>query len=288
MNNIKYNAYIHSLEQLKCVLDYDINKVYIPYDLFFSNQLTHEYITDIHTNTAIKVYISLPEIIRKRDNDYLIDLKDFLLLGKADGVLLKNLEEVGYIYSIKDSLEEQFISLGGKKDGYTPLILEADSSLYNWNKESLAFMYEYFNKATAPCELSIHEIKELDDRDLVIPIYGKTALMVSANCIKKTCGECNKDFYNFDRKIKDRKNITELIYTNCIHCFNKLFNNVPTSFHKQMYDLIKSGFNEFRLDFTDENIEDIKKVLSYYLEDDRAGTFPISEYTTGHILKGAI
>lgn len=289
MNKQRFSVYINTVQQLKAAISYKIDTLYIPFDMFYNNTVGDDIITKIHTETGIKVYIALPEIIRLRDEGYLNCLKDFLLLGKADGILVKNLEEVGYINSISDMLEEQYISVNGKTDGYTPLMLEADYSLYNWNKQALSFIHKYCPYASAPLELSIHELKELDDNDIHITIFGKAPLMVSSNCIRKTCGECaNSNDYSFDRNLNDRKNKSQLVYRNCIHCFNKLYNNVPTSFHKQMYDLIKAGFYYYRLDFTNETVEEMNDILSYYINEKRAGAFPVSEYTTGHILKGAI
>jgi len=289
MKKIEFGVFIQSPNQLEAVIKYNISTVYIPFDLFYINKLSHQIITDIHCSSDINVYIVLPEILRLRDQKYLDYLKEFLLLGKADGVLVRNLEEIGFLKSIEAELNSEYISLNGKIDGFTALYIQGDYSLYNWNKSALAFNYEFCNRLTAPLELSIHEIKELDDSEIIIPIYGKTPLMVSSNCIKKTCGECNKcNDYSFDRRLNDRKNKSQIIYSNCIHCFNKLYNSIPNSYHKQMYDLIKAGFKSFRLDFTNENNEVINDILSYYIIDERAGQFPLEEYTTGHILKGAI
>lgn len=289
MSNITYSAQICSKKQADVTLKHKISKLYIPFDLFYNEQISHEYITHIHSTSNIEVYIVLPEILREKDSKYLESLAEFLLLGKADGVLTKNLEEIGFIYSLEERLNEQYISIQGTQTAYTPLIIEGDYNLYCWNKHSLEFLSKYCSKLTSSLELSIHEIKELEDRSLIIPIYGKAPLMISANCIRKTCGECiNGNSFVFDRKINDRKNKSQIIEINCIHCFNKLYNNVPTSYHKQVYDLIKAGFEDFRLDFTDESVEDIDAILTYYIDEKRSGSFPINEYTTGHILKGAI
>lgn len=289
MSNITYSVCVCSKKQADASLKYKISKLYIPFDLFYNEEINHEYITHVHSISDTKIYIILPEILRDKDSLYLDKLTNFLLLGKADGILVKNLEEIGFINSLESQLNEQYISLRGLKPDFTPLLVEGDHNLYCWNKHSVDFIYEYCNKLTSPQELSIHEIKELDDRSLSIPIYGKAVFMISANCIRKTCGECiNGNSYSFDRQINDRKNKSQLICINCIHCFNKLYNNIPTSYHKQIYDLIKAGFEDFRLDFTDEGIEEIEALLSYYINDKRCGTFPIYEYTTGHILKGAI
>lgn len=289
MSNITYSASVNSKKQADIAIKHKISKLYIPFDLFYSEQLNHEYITQIHSTSDIKVYIILPEIIRKNDSKYLDKLTEFLLLGKADGVLVKNLEEIGFISSIESKLNDEYISLHGKKADFTPLIIEGDYNLYCWNKHSLEFLNEFCDKLTSPLELSIHELKELDDRSLTIPVYGKAMLMISANCVRKTSSECiNGVSFVFDRKLNDRKNKSQLVNINCIHCFNKLYNNIPTSYHKQIYDLIKAGFEDFRLDFTDESNEEIDALLTYYIDEKRSGSFPVNEYTTGHILKGAI
>lgn len=289
MSKQNFSVSIQLPNQLDTVLNYKINTVYIPFDFFYINKLSHQIITDIHNRTDIYVGIILPDIIRLRDTQYLDALKQFLLLGKADKILVRNLEEIGFIQSIENDLNKEFISINGKMEGYTPLLIEADYSLYTWNKESLSFILKFCQNAAAPLELSLYELKELENRAITIPIYGKVPLMVSANCIKKTCGDCsNCGEFAFDRMINDRKNKMQLVYTNCIHCFNKLYNSIPSSYHKQMYELIKAGFNDYRIDFTNETPEEIGKLLTYYINEERSGSFPVSEYTTGHILKGAI
>jgi len=130
----------------------------------------------------------------------------------------------------------------------------------------------------------------LNDRDLIFPIYGRAPLMVTANCVKKTTGNCMADCTHgsFDWKLNDRKNKMSLVYANCIHCYNEIFNSVPTSLHRQMVDIMKSGFNSFRIDFTNEDNKLIEQILAYYVTDNRKGSFPVNEYTTAHISKGAI
>lgn len=289
--DIEYSASVMNKEQLKKVSQYRLKKVYIPYDLFFKNELSVEDIDEIHKNSDTDVYISLPQIIRKKDDKYLNSLKSFLLLGKADGVLARNLEEIGFLDSVSNELEEQFISLNGKIKEYTSLFIEADQPVYCANKHALSFVKEYCANATAPAELSIHELKELEDKDLIVVIYGRALLMVSANCIRKTADKCDpsdKSGFDFVWKLRDRKNMDAYVITNCIHCYNEIYNSVPTSVHKTVWDLIKAGFHEFRIDLTNESTESIGELLDYYLIDHRSGRFPFDEYTAAHISKGVL
>ena len=285
----RYSAMIMKAEQLSSLLKYNLEKIYIPFDLFFWGLLNVDDIDRIHKK-KISVYIVMPRIIRKRDNDYLETFKNFLMQGKADGVLIRNIDSVGYIESIRDDLYSQYISVNGEVSDYTSLMIESDYSLYNWNKQSHGFIKAYTASQTVPMELSIHEIRELEDSNLVFPIYGRASLMVSANCVKKTTGNCMADCTHgsFEWTLQDRKNKHFPVYSNCIHCYNEIFNSVPTSLHRQMVDIMKSGFSSFRLDFTDESNDMIEKILSYYIVDNRKGAFPISEYTTAHFNKGAI
>lgn len=286
---INYSASIVRAEQLNSVLKFDIKKVYIPFDLFYWGLFDVKTVDAIH-DKSIQVYISTSRILRERDREYLESFKNFLLLGKIDGVLLRNIESLGFIDSISEELENQFISINGKTEGYTTLMIETDYTLYNWNKSALDFMKGFSLAQTVPMELSIHEIKELDDRNLIFPIYGRAPLMVTANCVKKTTGNCMADCTHgsFDWKLNDRKNKQFLVYANCIHCYNEIFNSVPTSLHKYMYDILKAGFKDFRLDFTDESNSLIEGILTYYLIDERKGGFAVRDYTAAHISKGAI
>lgn len=286
---INYSVSIMQAEQFNCVLEYNIEKIYVPFDLFYWGLLDTKDIEKVHKKNK-QIYLSLPRVIRKRDEMYLNSLKDMLMLGLVDGVLLKNIEEVGYINEISSDLASQYISVNGTVQGYTTLMVESDSQLYNWNVHALAFNKTFADKQTVPCELSIHEIKELNDRELIFPVYGRAALMVSANCVKKTTGNCMADctHKSFEWRLNDRKNKQFLVYANCIHCYNEIFNSVPTSLHRQINDILKLGFKNLRIDFTDESVKQIKSVLDYYINDEKKGTFPITDYTTGHIGKGAI
>ena len=287
---VEYSASILRSDQLQALKSFKLKRVFIPYDLFFIGQLDIKDIDSLHHDSKTEVFISMPRIVRKRDDEYLNSFKDFLKLGKADGVLIKNLDSLGYICSLKNDLESQYISINALVEGFTPLYVICDNSLYNWNISSLDFYRDYTYKQTVPFELSIHEIKELNDRDLICVIYGRAPLMVSANCIRKTTGNCSQNVSGceFNLKLIDRKNKDSLVYNNCIHCYNEIYNSVPTSLHKYMLDLLKAGFHDFRLDFSDETRETISKILSYYITEQRSGSFPLDEYTAAHISKGAL
>ena len=286
--NTLFDVSVSNVQQLSVVKQFNIHKLYIPFDLFYTCKTTVNEMDELHSKCDTSVYISLPEIVRNRDERYLAVLKEFLLTGKADGILIKNLEELQFLLEAEEELNKQYITLNGKVDGYTPLYIDSDSSIYTWNISASLFVKKYCTKLTAPLELSIYELKELKNPELIIPIYGHAPLMKSVNCIKKTSGNCDRHYdFNSEFGLRDRKNIYSPVISNCVHCYNIIYNAVPTSLHKYFDDLIKCGFNEFRLDFTIEKPEIVKKLMDYYLCDGKR-IFPLEKYTAGHIQKGAI
>ena len=94
---VKYSASILKKEQLAAVSNYGIDRIYIPYDMFYTGQTDIHDIDFLHHDREIDVYLSLPRIIRKRDDEYLKSLASFLMLGKADGLLVKSIDGLGFV-----------------------------------------------------------------------------------------------------------------------------------------------------------------------------------------------
>ena len=290
MNDIKYSVLVTGKEQLDKAVEYAIDKIYIPFDLMYWGLVDMEYIDRIHAKSNISVYLAGPRVVRKRDEMYLEALKNTLLMGKADGILVRNLELLGFLLEMEEELKKEYISINGKEPGYTTLYIDLDHNIYNWNRQALKFNRQFADCMCAPLELSFHELDELKNRDLCVVIYGRAPLMVSANCVKKTSGNCMADCTHgsFEWQLTDRMKKSFPVYCSCIHCYNEIFNPLITSYHKQMVNLINKGFYNFRLDFTTEDSTQMSKVLDYYLKFDRKNEFPLTDYTQGHILKGAI
>ena len=113
MNKL-FDVSVLNLQQLCIVKQFNINKIYIPFDLFYEDKSTIGILEEIHNIGNTQVYLSLPEIIRKKDEQYLNTLKEFLNLGKADGILVKNLEEIELLYETEEELNNHYISLNRK------------------------------------------------------------------------------------------------------------------------------------------------------------------------------
>lgn len=266
---------VYTLEQMNAVLDSGMNlqRIYVPADLFYLQKVSLKEV--IHKGNAhnIEIYLSMPRIIRKRDDAYLEFIKE--IMNTADGILVKNLEALSFL----------------QKECYQGNII-TDTMVYNWNKSSLQYLNDFRHEFCYPLELSLREIKALNNRDGEYVVYGRTPMMVSANCIRKTTGECRQNANSFAHSLKDRYRKDLPVYANCIHCYNEIFNAVSMSLHKEIPQMMKSGFVKYRLDFTNENPGQVIKIMKYYIQKLENSTFteefPVKEYTSGHYKEGAV
>lgn len=265
---IHFQASIMQTCQLNSLNGRGLDRVYLPYDLIYSKSLCNSDIDAFKKNNLkTDIALSLPRIIRERDKEYINSLKDYLDCNPGITVLVRNLEELSLITGWNCNVN-----------------LIGDSSLYTWNKQAVYFYNEYVSMHTVPLELSLYEINDLEDRSLIVPVYGYASLMVTANCLGKTFNRCNGSEGGFEYRLNDRMRKTECTYSNCVHCYNELFNAVPTSLHNKIKDLKKAGYREFRLDFTKESERETDSVLDVFLDECSVNY----EFTIGHYDKGAI
>lgn len=266
---------VTSPEQLMTLYDsyIEVDRVYIPADLFYLKEVDYK---DILTKKRInntEYFLSLPLIIRKRDDEYLKfieHISDFF-----DGIMVKNLESLCFLQTI----------------GYSGIII-TDSSIYNWNRQALTYLNHFRDEYTYPLELTLQENKALHDFEGEYIVYGRTPMMVSANCIRKTTDSCTHKSNGFSQSLTDRYRKVLPVYTNCIHCYNEVYNAVSMSCHKELQQLIKNYFYKFRLNFTNEDADTTRSIIEYYnnrlYQPDMDTEFPLKEYTLGHFKEGAL
>ena len=266
---------VYNTKQLEAIFDsaFKIARIYIPADLFFQKLIHPDTIIKRAKECNMEVFLSMPRIIRKRDDAYLIYVKD--IMHNFDGILVKNLET---LYFLQDQ----------KYQGY----IITDFMIYNWNQSSLEFLNTYRQEYCYSPELSMREIKTLANQEGEYIVYGRTPMMISANCIRKTTDGCQQNINDFHQVLRDRYRKELPVFTNCIHCYNEIFNAVSMSLHKELPQLIKNNFSKFRLDFTNETVEEVLQITAYYIHKlentDYAEVFPLKEYTSGHYKEGAI
>ena len=274
-NQTNFSVSVMNINQLKVLKDYNVSKIYIPADLIIHQDIS---LQDIDKFVSAKInrpeiFLSLPRIIRNKDQKYLSNVANLLNSDMINGVLIKDLDELNYIKNLETKIKKDF-----------------DHNLYVWNQTSLNFLKKEADSICAPLELSRYELNDLNDNDIQLIVYGHLPMMVSANCIMKTTDNCNKSNNSFNQSIFDRYKKEHMVFCNCIHCYNEIYNSLPLSLHNEMKNLENDGYYNFRLDFTFENPELEISILQYFMNGlyRNKETFPIKEYTTGHVTKGAL
>ena len=211
---------------------------------------------------------------------------------RADGVLVRSYDELMYVLS----------------EGYRGEIV-ADSGLYTMNNAALqSLLGEGVTRAVCPPELNFRELLDrggADRSELVL--YGRSALMISANCTykdstsTKKCEAAGQERIQFYVNLTDRKRTDFPVLCDCRYCYNVIYNSVPTSLHKAMDKVLELSPASVRLDFTTEDLESAVAVTEYYVNlirslesEDRIGgkgtkaTVPkeLEKFTYGHFKNG--
>lgn len=197
--------------------------------------------------------IKCPVILRKSDEEYLQNLRSLIESRSPDIVYCATIDMLAWLKSI---------SYAGKIAGEAPL--------YAWNAEALSFWGGELDRVSIPTELDSKEIRELcsaaGNIGLNRPealVYGRTPFMVSANCIKLSTGNCDKNRKKY-AQLTDRLGNVFPVYTNCSHCYNILYNCLPTSYAEDMWMLMEDRIKAFRVEFTTESGEEAVRVMQTF------------------------
>lgn len=132
-------------------------------------------------------------------------------------------------------------------------------------------------------ELTIGEIKNMQKCiDTEITVYGKIAVMLTKACVVKNgigkCG-CKSEEFLY---IEDRLGKKFPVITNRLNCTNTIFNSAPIVMSDRLNEVKNIGVRYLRLEFTDENKDLVKSIISLYKSGGKCGF----EFTRGHYYRG--
>ncbi len=250
--------------QLAAVLDCEeIDRLYIGGD-FVTADMGEEWQARLVSWKAARpdrsLFLVMPRILRLRDAAYLTITKQVLFSEDTiwDGVLVRNAESLYWL----------------RQAGYTGAI-QADAGLYAWNRRARAFWTKTGASATAPLECSKAELHKMGLAGMEVIVYGRSPLMVTANCIRRTGGRCpaqrRKDGKHGSAPagdellwLQDRYRTRFPVRTVCAHCYNEIYNSVPLSLHEYGNSLMRECPAGIRLCFTTEDGAGIRQVLNCY------------------------
>ena len=250
----------------------EISAVYIESDLFLNDyKEVNKYISKSFDN-GCEIYIALPYILREHSYKLLNDLEKYIISDKISGVLVRNYEEIQWLIDIEYN----------KK-----CIL--DSCVYTFNRYAIDYYVNKGYKFIASYELNQREIANMSMAGELYYAYGRIPMMVTANCIYKTKGMCNKSKNDYIH-INDRYNKKLPIYLNCNYCYNLVYNSLPMSLHQSFTTFVNKYKMQPILSFTDEDEVTTRHIISYFVScfDDvakKANEIGI-DYTKGHLKRG--
>ncbi len=290
-----YNVLLNTIEQLDTLLDLHftegkLTRVYVDSDIFFDLDDEHKRKLKDYENkdNSISFFVALPFVTRKEECDAtkdLLEIKKAYEDGLFDGILIRNFEQLGFFREI----------------GYPGKVV-FDYGIYTWNKEAAVLISECCQKAgfddyelSVPYELTIHEAKEMvmgvrniGSIPISLNVYGRTPMMISAGCVKKTLQNCSGKMNQHNReemKIVDRMGNILDVTTNCRNCYNVIWNVHPTSLYRKLDNIGKvCHFDHYRIDLTTEERKETMLVLKAFVMGDQSAAKEMlsMDFTTGH------
>lgn len=270
---------VSSLEQLRAVMEWGrCRRVYVESDLLLSQR--KEILPLLRREApenGMEWYLALPYVLRECDKAWMERLTACLSEKETlfSGVLVRNLEELG---TVRSWMRE-------RPDVFGAYAVVPDAGVYCFNAAAVGFLSEFMGEITVPYELNAKEAAHLvraareQEVSANLIVYSRIPMMVTANCLRKTAGQCREDgkarrqFF-----LKDRQGAIFPVEINCDHCYNVLYNSVPYSLHGAKKERDRIGAAAFRYDFTIETGEQCRRILE--------GEFPFQDYTAGHCKRG--
>lgn len=271
----KFYVSCETLEQAELLAkNTEITGMYLPFDVMAvcMKKRIHE---------KKELYLSLPHIARGEMPPVFCRQAKLWMEEGMKGFLVRNLEAYAMIKS-----------MGYGKNCVT------DHSLYTWNDEAVAFWAEEdILRNTLPLELNERELYYRDNQSGELLLYGYLPLMVSAQCVRKNCYQCDQKEGRV--YLKDRYGKVFPVVCCCMpwktettgkkeFCYNILYNTIPYGLLKEKKQVESLHAETYRLSFTMESPKEAEKILeeflSVYLH---SGTCPDRDFTKGHFKRGA-
>ncbi|HJC25177.1 MAG TPA: U32 family peptidase [Candidatus Eisenbergiella merdavium] len=293
----KLSASVVTLSQLEACLKAGVSRIYVP--LSFQVQMEERLREAREKGPDSEIFLALPVILRAEARARMGRIRSLLDSGLFDGALVASPSGLVWL---------QEIGWKGK--------VAFDHRIYIWNRQTWEYWKEEMDTYCAPLELNGRDIRALPapgpgerGRKEVL-VYGRIPMMVTANCVRKTAGECPKDtsrknggaeslgeegFKENGREnsaggtaLIDRFQAEFPVVTDCRFCYNIIYNSVPLSLHGFPEELRESGAAWLRFDFLEESGRETEEVIRLF-EQGLSGekVQPGYAFTTGHFRKGA-
>lgn len=264
---------VETMEQLEAAASYPgTARIYVEDSLWGCRESRErlEQILPELKDAGREVYFAMARIFRREAGEFYNRHFDELA-GNFDGVLVRNLESFLYVR---------------ERNAALPVV--TDSSIYLWNRRAKSFWKKFpLRSMTAPVELNKWELGELGVRDMELIVYGHLPVMISAGCVRKNLGKCERKpgFLS----MADRQHKKNIVKNECLYCYNVIYNSAPLVLADQYQELRKLGCKTVRLQFSIENKEKVGEILNLFLSAytrEKECPAPKGTFTRGHFKRG--
>ncbi len=215
--------------------------------------------------------LALPDIFRLGERRWYENAYPILATAGFDGMLVKNLDEVGFLRSHR----------------YQGLWI-ADAGLYTFNRQARRTLEGLGASGfTLPYELRERELLERGTAGEELVVYGHQPMMITANCVAKTLGQCKGKpgvLYLEDR-LQNKLPVKRF----CGSCHNVIYNPKPLYLLDCSQELSRLRPGSLRLRFTIEKREELLGILSAAVGILKQGGMPSKawgDFTRGHMRRG--
>lgn len=213
----------------------------------------------------------LPHIFRSKTRRLYEEEDALYALSLFDGLLVKNLESFLFL----------------KQHGLTGNVI-IDHNVYTYNRYARAFWQKQgVLRDTAPLELNARELEERGCRGSELVVYGYLPMMVSAQCLQKTTGTCEKR--PGTGYLTDRKGKKFHVKYDCQVCCNTIYNSAPLVLMDCKKEIDRLEPKALRLQFTREPVSEIVRITENYIRNFRENKNmenDFLEFTRGHFRRG--
>lgn len=273
-DNAAYAFLVSTWQQLEAVADW-VREERVPFRLYVEGNLLMEEWEQAaplcrELSDIAAVYAALPYILREADSGYLETLYERVESSRGfKGFLARSMDGLGF--------------LRGRGD----MPCRADAGAYCWNMSAGRVLKALADGICLPYELNASEQRRLleglsrEGMSCEKIVYGRIPMMITANCLYRTAGECRGGGSHRQALLKDRYRKEFPVRVDCRHCMNIIYNSVPLSLHQELSKW--QGKAELRMDFTMETAAEVRRLLECFM---RGEPFPGGDYTTGHEKRG--
>lgn len=242
-----------------------VTTIYVDTQMYDYADMIQELKTDIGKAHAVnkEIFLKMPAIFRGHTSKKFYDRKNLLCELDLDGVVVRNYEELSFM-----------------RENCPKCRLVIDHNLYTYNDYAKQAFTEFdILRDTIPLELNQKEIRNRDNVNSEMVLYGHYPLMITAGCVHKNTKSCDKT--SGLTYLKDRYQVLFPVKNYCQDCYNVIYNSVPVLLFGEQKKLKSYGVSHFRLDFSVEHAKEVENVLNLF-----EGNGEKIDYTNGHYKRG--